>query len=144
MTSPVKDYAFGIVPVRREGGRVLYLLIQHRAGHWAFPKGHAEPGETPLETARRELLEETGIADVDIAGDRTFVEHYDTVKRGRDVDKTVTYFLGWVKRADVRIQAEEVRDYAWLDAEAAAARITFEETRRILAEAGRVVRGSEG
>lgn len=144
MTPPLKDYSFGIVPVRRENGRALYLLIQHRAGHWSFPKGHAEPGETALETARRELREETGIADVDVVEGRTFIEHYDTVKRGKDIDKTVTYFLGWVKRPDVRIQAEEVRDYAWLDAASAAERITFEETRRILAEAGRVVRDSEG
>ena len=38
----------------------LFLLIQHQAGHWAFPKGHANPGESPAETARREFAEETG------------------------------------------------------------------------------------
>ena len=137
MTETFKDYSFGVVPVRREGDRVLFLLIQHRAGHWAFPKGHAEAGETPLETARRELREETGIAQVDIREDRTFIEHYDTVKRGRDVDKTVTYFLGWVTDPAVRIQAEEVRDHAWLGYDDAARRITFEETRRVLEQASR-------
>lgn len=111
---------------------MLFLLIQHRGGHWAFPKGHAEPGESHLETARRELLEETGIAEVDVREDQKFVEHYDTIKRGREIDKTVTYFLGWVKRPEVRIQAEEVRDFAWLELEEASRKITYEETRRVL------------
>ena len=32
------------------------------AGLWSFPGGRTEPGETAEETARRELLEETGLA----------------------------------------------------------------------------------
>lgn len=41
------------------GGRVL--LLRYRSGAWAFPKGHIEPGETPQETAVREVQEETGV-----------------------------------------------------------------------------------
>lgn len=137
---PLKDFSFGIVPVRREGNALLFLLIQHRAGHWAFPKGHAEPGETPVETARREFSEETGIVRVDVREDRVFTEHYDTVKRGKEVDKTVTYFLGWTDTAEVRVQEEEVRDHAWLPFDRALERITYEETRRVLREADRAAR----
>jgi 8-oxo-dGTP pyrophosphatase MutT (NUDIX family) len=39
------------------------LLIHHRRlGTWLPVGGEVEPGETPLEAARRELLEETGLA----------------------------------------------------------------------------------
>ena len=44
-----------------------FLVIQHPTesndvkGHWDFPKGHVEDNETELETATRELQEETGI-----------------------------------------------------------------------------------
>ena len=39
------------------------LLLCHAGGarHWDIPKGLAEPGETPRETALRETLEETGL-----------------------------------------------------------------------------------
>lgn len=40
-------------------GRVL--LVRYRSGAWAFPKGHPEPGETPEQTAVREVREETGV-----------------------------------------------------------------------------------
>lgn len=40
------------------------LLLAHVTGQrqWDIPKGQAEPGETPVQAALREALEETGIA----------------------------------------------------------------------------------
>jgi bis(5'-nucleosidyl)-tetraphosphatase len=138
--APLKERSFGVVPVRRDGGGLLYLLIRHRAGHWSFPKGRAEPGETPMETALRELREETGVAEVRVDADHVFTERYATVRRGRDVDKTVMYFLGWTAVSEVRLQPEEVTDHAWLPLDAALQRITYEETRRVLREADRAAR----
>ena len=46
-----------------------FLLIQHSVklgekGHWDFPKGHMERGETEIQTALREVEEETGLKDL--------------------------------------------------------------------------------
>lgn len=51
------------------GGRVLLIrrAVPPRQGFWALPAGYAEIGEHPEETARRETLEETGVA-VDLDG----------------------------------------------------------------------------
>jgi 8-oxo-dGTP diphosphatase len=57
--APVRR-AFSVAVFARHGGRIL--LIQHRRlGTWLPVGGEIEPGETPLEAARRELFEETGL-----------------------------------------------------------------------------------
>ncbi len=45
-------------------GRVL-LVSQHGTS-WSLPKGHLEEGETPLEAARREIREETGVTRLEL------------------------------------------------------------------------------
>lgn len=52
-------YAAGAV-VTDDQGRLLCIYSEAR-DEWETPGGSAEPGETPAETARREVVEETGI-----------------------------------------------------------------------------------
>ncbi len=52
--------AFSVAVFARHRGRVL-LIKHHRLGSWLPVGGEIAPGETPLEAARRELLEETGL-----------------------------------------------------------------------------------
>lgn len=48
------------------------LLVRNRRRAWEFPGGHAEPGETLQDTARREAREEAGAT----LGDIRPVGHY--------------------------------------------------------------------
>lgn len=130
----MKDECFGIVPIFGKEADALFLLIQHQAGHWAFPKGHANPGESPAETARREFLEETGISDFEMLDEPTFTEHYSFVKDGEPIEKTVTYFLGFVNSMEVVLQEEEVQNSAWLSFDEAIKRITFDANRLMFGE----------
>ncbi len=52
--------AFSVAVYPRHQGRVL-LIHHRRLGIWLPPGGEMLPGETPLEAARRELFEETGL-----------------------------------------------------------------------------------
>lgn len=142
----MKDEAFGIVPIFATETDSLFLLIQHQAGHWAFPKGHANPGESALETAKRELEEETGIRDCEVLEEPSFVEHYSFVKEGKpssvehysfakegeSIEKTVTYFLAFVNSMEVQLQVEEVQNYAWSSFEDAVKQITFDGNRQVV------------
>ena len=52
----------GAIVYRRYHGNIEILLIKHiNSGHWSFPKGHVEEGETEVETAQREIKEETNL-----------------------------------------------------------------------------------
>ncbi|OCO98161.1 MULTISPECIES: NUDIX domain-containing protein [unclassified Ensifer] len=71
---PTKPELASSVILEREG---RYLLVRRAnppsADMYAFPGGRAEPGETPAETALRELFEETGLK----ARNPTLFETYD-------------------------------------------------------------------
>jgi 8-oxo-dGTP pyrophosphatase MutT (NUDIX family) len=55
--------AAGAVIFRRSD-RGIRLLVLRAYKNWDFPKGLIEPGESALAAARREVLEETGLAEL--------------------------------------------------------------------------------
>lgn len=102
----------GAIVYRHQRGRVLILLIKHsKGGHWAFPKGHVEFGETEKQTALREIKEETGI-DVEIISNFRESIIYNPKK---DITKEVVYFLAKAKHTNVKMQQEEISDVKWVD-----------------------------
>jgi len=130
----LEDFSCGVVPYRVVEGRREFLLIQHRAGHWAFPKGHPEKGESYLQTARRELAEETGIEHIELDERQPFEERYEFTKHGgMRVSKRVLYYVGRVgETLEVELQASEVSDYSWGDAAQTRARLSFDAGRALL------------
>lgn len=60
MSAPLTG-AGGII-IRRDGPGLAVLIGRRREnGEWRLPKGKIDPGETPEQTAIREIREETGI-----------------------------------------------------------------------------------
>jgi 8-oxo-dGTP pyrophosphatase MutT (NUDIX family) len=92
-----------IVPTRRaaDGSRVL-----------ALPKGHVDPGETPIEAATREVREETGIVaePVHELGESRYWYRRD----GRTIGKTVAFFLFDYRGGDTADHDDEVEEVRWI------------------------------
>jgi 8-oxo-dGTP pyrophosphatase MutT (NUDIX family) len=65
--------AAGAVVFRRSN-RGIHLLVLRAYKNWDFPKGLVEPGESELDAARREVTEETGLADLDYPFGEEFKE----------------------------------------------------------------------
>lgn len=131
----ITEYSAGAVVFRLdENDEPLYLLLKY-PDYWGFPKGHVEPGEINVVTARREILEETGIRDIEfIPGfERTVTYQF---RRGRDtlVQKEVTYFLVRT-HTDRVILSPEHEDYVWADAREALRLLSYESLKELLWEA---------
>jgi 8-oxo-dGTP pyrophosphatase MutT (NUDIX family) len=63
----------GVVVVRRAHEAWLFLLLRAYL-NWDFPKGIVESGEDPLAAARREVVEETTIEDLDFTWGTDYAE----------------------------------------------------------------------
>ena len=65
--------AAGAVVFRRSD-RGIRILLLRAYKNWDFPKGLVEPGENELSAAKREVEEETGLADLDYPFGEEFKE----------------------------------------------------------------------
>ncbi len=128
-----EETSYGIVPVYMNNGTPEFLLVRQRQGHWSFPKGHPEAGETPLQAALRELNEECGINDVQVFPEHMFTLQY--VITETNVLKTNVLFLGLLKNKNVVAQESEVVEWRFVtEKDAVDLRFRTADAARIIAE----------
>jgi 8-oxo-dGTP pyrophosphatase MutT (NUDIX family) len=129
--------SFGIVPLFNDCGVWKVLLILHRVGdHWGFPKGRALPAETALESATRELKEETGLVVTQVLLEEPMREQYQ-FRRKRQVTLKIVHYFPALVEGILQLQEEEIRDAKWLTIPDAMRQLTFKEARHILNECTR-------
>jgi 8-oxo-dGTP pyrophosphatase MutT (NUDIX family) len=111
-----------IVPTRRaaDGSRVL-----------ALPKGHVDPGETPIEAAEREVREETGILAEPVVelGESRYWYRRD----GRTIGKRVSFFLFEFVGGDIADHDDEVEEVRWIALEEAETALSHTAEREMVA-----------
>lgn len=118
--------SYGVIPLYKDEVGYRILIVQNsKGGHWGLPKGTPENLEVPLETAVRELYEETGVAenDIQIKTDQNFIERYSFQQDNIIYDKTNTYFIGFVEKTLVGSKLDEINEVRW---------VSFSEAREIL------------
>ena len=60
-----REKSCGVLVLRQQEEELYVVLLRHRfGGHWSFPKGHVEAGESERQTALREVREETGLSGI--------------------------------------------------------------------------------
>ena len=116
------DEVVVIVPTRRaaDGSRVL-----------ALPKGHVDPGETPIQAAEREVREETGIVakPVHELGETRYWYRRD----GRTIGKTVAFFLFDYVGGDIEDHDDEVEEVRWIGLQQAQTALSHTAEREMVA-----------
>ena len=138
------DVSVGAVVFREAEGKRLYLILQYPSGHFDFPKGHIEVGETEEMTLRRETQEEAGIDDLRVFSQRVSIRYFYVAKgnerrkrlekkQGIWIFKQVHFYPAQTKTQAITISHEHT-GFVWLPYEEALARVTFENARRVLIE----------
>ena len=136
-----REFSAGGVLVRMVRGRTMVAAIRPQGkpeGTWALPKGNLDPGESPAETAVREVKEETGVDGrlVEKLGD---VRYTYTRRGGLRVFKIVSFYLlragrgriGEIEEA-MRVEVAEAR---WLPLDEAPRLLSYGGEREMAAKA---------
>lgn len=150
----------GVLLYRRRGGTIEVFLV-HPGGPfwakkdqaaWSIPKGEFDPGEDPLEAARRELEEETGLV---VEGDfwplgpvrqpGGKVVHAFAIEADADPDaiRSNSFWVQWPPGSGQWRSFPEVDRAAWFDLETARQKIhkgqvpLLDELERLLADEAR-------
>jgi 8-oxo-dGTP pyrophosphatase MutT (NUDIX family) len=127
-----REISAGGVVVR--GEQVIVIVPTRLAGNGsrvlALPKGHVDPGESPLQAATREVREETGILAEPVCelGESRYWYRRD----GRTVGKTVTFYLFTYVSGDTRDHDDEVLEARWIDLRDALTELSYEGERSMI------------
>lgn len=124
----IKEKSCGAVVYKYDGEQLLILIEKMQKGHYSMPKGHVESGETEVQTATREIKEETNL-DVNIdTGFRKTI----TFSPYENCLKDVVFFVAEAIGGDMTNQECEVSQLMWLPVSEAIDIITHDTDRDVL------------
>jgi ADP-ribose pyrophosphatase YjhB (NUDIX family) len=94
------------------------LVVSQHGTTWSLPKGHLETGEDPLQAAHREILEETGVEELELIAELGSYSRYKLSATGgedRSELKTIHLFLFVTKQEALRPIDPDNPEARWVD-----------------------------
>ncbi|MEZ0293860.1 MAG: NUDIX hydrolase [Solirubrobacteraceae bacterium] len=128
--------SYGGVVVR--GDEMIVIVPRGRRRVLGLPKGGPMEGETPEQTAAREVREETGITAR--VRERLGQVDYTYRRGGRNVAKTVHFYLCLFEAGDTADHDHEVDDARWMPLREARRRLSYPGERAMVERALSVLR----
>jgi diadenosine hexaphosphate hydrolase (ATP-forming) len=107
------------------------LILRHRRGEWVFPKGHIDPGETPLQAALREVEEEAGVRASCPHPERVFVTRY---RNDRQENRRIYWYVLQSQATRPVLRETLFPEGDFVPPAEALARLSFDEDKRLLQE----------
>jgi len=130
----ITEKSCGAVVFTKENGHIKYVIIRSKEGFYGFPKGHMEGIETEIQTAMREVAEETGLS-VDIVGGFRTEDSHTFNRNGETRIKHIVYFLAEYSNQTPIVQETELSSVDLMDFDTAIFAFQFDSSKRILTEA---------
>lgn len=106
----------------------ILLVFQGLTKSWSFPKGHIEDGETKEETARREILEETGIESVQLIED--LGSYIRATRKSDSIMKDISLMLFHTEESKTKPQLSETPVVEWIPIDDVASKLTYTEEKK--------------
>ena len=94
------------------------LVVSQRGTSWSLPKGHIDPGESPLAAARREIHEESGISQLELVRELGTYERQKIGLDGGDDPselKIITMFLFRTNQKSLKPVDADNPEARWLE-----------------------------
>lgn len=148
------ELSSGALVFRRTKQGIVWLILHYVAGHWDFPKGHVEKGESMADAAKREVFEEAGIKNLKFYPDfkqslqyffnpvKYLQSKFNRVNPAKYTDsqekkltfKKVVFHLAETSENQIKTSFEHLEG-KWLTTEGALEALTFKDAKKILQSA---------
>ncbi len=130
----ITEKSCGVIVYTKENGNIQYVIVSSQEGIYGFPKGHTEGNESEIETALREVTEETGLT-VKLIPRFRIEDTYTFIRNDEIRQKNIVYFLGEYSNQTPIAQDAELRGVSLMSYETAISVFQFDSSKRLLTEA---------